>query len=189
MHVIQATEPAHLEAALALRFAVFVGEQGVSPEGERDALDRAPDTVHFLALSGEGPSFGGPGDVVGVGRLLGPRADGHPHIGRVAIARDRRRSGIGRALMDAIEREALARFGEAGAVTVALSAQVQAIPFYEAIGYVIVGEPYLDEGIWHRDGVKVVSDPEAAAKSPPGTTTSEFARRAPGQRRRRTPRA
>jgi predicted GNAT family N-acyltransferase len=163
VRVIQATEPAHLEAALALRFAVFVDEQGVSPEGERDALDRAPDTVHFLALSGEGPSLGGPGDVVGVGRLLGPRADGHPHIGRVAIARDRRRSGVGRALMDAIEREALARFGQGGAVTVALSAQVQAIPFYEAIGYVIVGEPYLDEGIWHRDGTKVVSAPEAGA--------------------------
>lgn len=163
MRVILATELAHLEAAFALRFAVFVGEQGVSPQGERDALDEAPDTAHFLALSSAGPTFGGPGDVVGVGRLLGPRADGHPHIGRVAIARDVRRSGVGRALMDAIEREALARFGERGAVTVALSAQVQAIPFYEAIGYVIVGDPYLDEGIWHRDGTKVVRDPEAHA--------------------------
>lgn len=189
MRVILATEPAHLEAALALRFAVFVGEQGVSPEGERDALDQAPDTVHFLALSGGGPCFGGPGDVVGVGRLLGPRVDGHPHIGRVAIARDRRRSGIGRALMDAIEREALARFGEGGAVTVALSAQVQAIPFYEAIGYVIAGEPYLDEGIWHRDGTKVVRDPEADGSGPSGTAPRDFARRAPGQRRRRTPQA
>lgn len=182
MRVILATEPAHMEAALALRFAVFVGEQGVSPEGERDTLDQAPDTVHFLALSSEGPSFGGPGEVVGVGRLLGPGADGHPHIGRVAIARDQRRSGVGRALMDAIEREALARFGEGGAVTVALSAQVQAIPFYEAIGYVIVGEPYLDEGIWHRDGTKVVSDPDAEARGASGNAPRDFARRAPVQR-------
>ncbi len=164
MRVILATEPDHLEVAFALRYAVFVGEQGVSPEGERDALDEAPDTVHFLALSGDGTSLGRPGDVVGVGRLLSPRADGHPHIGRVAIARDRRRTGVGRALMDAIEREALARFGEDGAVTVALSAQVQAIPFYEAIGYVIAGESYLDEGIWHRDGTKVVREGEADAR-------------------------
>lgn len=170
MRVILVTEPEQMEAALALRFAVFVGEQGVSPEGERDALDHAPDTVHFLALSGEGPSAFGADEVVGVGRLLGPGADGHPHIGRVAIARDSRRVGVGRALMEAIEGEALARFGKDGAVTVALSAQVQAIPFYEAIGYVIAGEPYLDEGIWHRDALKVVSDPRAAAASPYGTS-------------------
>ena len=171
MRIILATELAQMEAALALRFAVFVGEQGVSPEGERDALDHAPDTVHFLALSGEGSSPGEPDDVVGVGRLLGPGADGHPHIGRVAIARERRRGGVGRALMEAIEREALARFGEDGAVTVALSAQVQAIPFYEAIGYVIAGEPYLDEGIWHRDATKVVREGPGGATGPDGART------------------
>ena len=171
MRVVVATEPAQREAALALRFAVFVEEQGVSPEGERDALDAAPDTVHFLAMAGGDRAPGASEGVVGVGRLLAPGADGHPHIGRVAIARDRRRGGVGRVLMDAIEREALARFGHGGSVTVALSAQVQAIPFYEAIGYVVTGEPYLDEGIWHRDAFKVVSNEPGRAAGHVGAPT------------------
>jgi predicted GNAT family N-acyltransferase len=162
VRVVRVTQTSERESAFALRFEVFVGEQGVSPEGERDALDDDPDTLHFLALSDGDGIVGADDAVVGVGRLLKPGEDGHPHIGRVAIARKARRSGVGRVLMDAIERAALERYGHEGSVTVALSAQVQAIPFYEAIGYVIAGEAYLDEGIWHRDGVKVVTDGQAA---------------------------
>jgi predicted GNAT family N-acyltransferase len=158
MRVIRATEPQHLSAGLALRFEVFVVEQGVTPEGERDALDDDRGTMHFLALADESGLAGAPdAAVIGVGRLLAPGPDGHPHIGRVAIARQWRRAGVGRALMDAIEAAALERYGQRGSVTVALSAQVQAIPFYEAIGYVVTGEAYLDEGIWHRDATKVIS--------------------------------
>jgi predicted GNAT family N-acyltransferase len=162
VRLIRVTEPSQRESAFALRFEVFVDEQGVSPEGERDALDDDPDTLHFLALADGDGAGGSPEEVLGVGRLVKPGKDGHPHIGRVAIARKARRSGVGRVLMDAIERAALEKYGSGGRVTVALSAQVQAIPFYEAIGYVIAGEAYLDEGIWHRDGVKVVKDGKAA---------------------------
>ncbi len=59
-------------------------------------------------------------------------------------------------LMDALEAEALHAWGTEGGVVVELSAQVQAIPFYEGMGYVVSGEPYLDEGIWHRDAAKRV---------------------------------
>lgn len=162
MRVILVTEPDDLRAALGLRFEVFVAEQGVSLEGERDALDDDPDTMHFLAIEGDDASPGA--SPVGVGRLLPPGPDGHPHIGRVAIARNRRRFGVGRALMEAIEEAALARYGDGGTVTVALSAQVQAIPFYEAIGYVVAGEAYLDEGIWHRDATKIVRDGTSPAR-------------------------
>src|SRR5664279_249632 len=109
MRVILVTEPDYLRAALALRFEVFVAEQGVSLEGERDALDDDPDTMHFLAIEGDDASPGA--SPVGVGRLLPPGPDGYPHIGRVAIARNRRRFGVGRALMEAIEEAALARYG------------------------------------------------------------------------------
>lgn len=162
MRVVRVTEPSRREVAFALRFEVFVEEQGVSPEGERDARDDDPETLHFLALS-DGDVAGGSAEAaLGVGRLLKPGEDGHPHIGRVAIARKARRSGVGRVLMDAIERAALEHYGHGGSVTVALSAQVQAIPFYEAIGYAISGAAYLDEGIWHRDGVKVVTEGQTA---------------------------
>lgn len=158
MRVVRATEPAHRAACLALRFAVFVDEQGVSADAERDDLDDVPSTVHLLVLSDDAdPAKPGEGEVMGVGRLLEPGPRGHPHVGRVAVSGRWRRQGVGRVLMGALEGEALERFGLEGAVTVALSAQVQAIPFYEAIGYVIAGDPYLDEGIWHRDATKVVT--------------------------------
>ncbi len=147
--VVRATTAEQREAALALRFEVFVDEQGVDPEAERDALDDDPATIHLIALDDADDR------VVGVGRALAPR-DGRPHIGRVAVARDARRTGVGAILMDALEAAAAEEWGERGEVTVALSAQVQAIPFYEAIGYVVEGPRYLDEGIWHRDATKRV---------------------------------
>ena len=39
LQVRRAVAPADREAAYAVRHAVFVGEQGVSPEIERDDLD------------------------------------------------------------------------------------------------------------------------------------------------------
>ncbi len=189
MRVIIATEPWQHAAALALRFEVFVTEQGVSVEGERDDLDDDPDTLHFLAIADADDDTGARDSVLGVGRLQKPGEDGHPHIGRVAIARDSRRSGVGRVLMDAIEWAALERYGSGGSVAIALSAQVQAIPFYEAMGYVIEGEEYLDEGIWHRDGVKVIAAEEDDGGVPSGPVPREFPRRAPGKRGPREGRA
>ncbi len=157
MRIVRAVSPAQRDAGLALRFAVFVDEQRVDPNAERDDLDDDPSTIHVLVLAddavGDAPTER---DVLGVGRALKPRDDGRPHIGRVAVAREARRTGVGRALMDALEREALEAWGVGGEVTVELSAQIQAIPFYEEIGYVVAGERYLDEGIWHRDATKTV---------------------------------
>ena len=42
-------------------------------------------------------------------------------------------------------------------VRVELSAQDQAMPFYERLGYTAYGDGYLDEGIWHHDAFKVVT--------------------------------
>jgi len=44
-----------------------------------------------------------------------------------------------------------------GTVTVLLSAQVQAIGFYERVGYEVYGPLYLDAGIDHRDARKVLT--------------------------------
>ncbi len=162
MRIIRITTPAQFAAALAVRTEVFVVEQGVSAEAEHDALDGVPSTLHVLALADEPPAEASDllapleGDVLGTGRLLAPGDDGHPHIGRVAVAARARRTGVGRALMDELERAAVERYGDGGSVVVALSAQVHAIPFYLNLGYVVAGEPYLDEGIWHRDATKLV---------------------------------
>jgi len=162
VRIVRVTTSEQLAAALAVRVEVFVDEQGVALEAEHDALDGASSTVHVLALTEEPRAEASTppadqGEVVGTGRLLAPDDDGHPHIGRVAVVARARRTGVGKALMDELERIAVERYGSGGPVVVALSAQVHAIPFYERQGYTIAGEPYLDEGIWHRDATKLVT--------------------------------
>jgi len=115
-----------------VRHAVFVDEQEVPPEIELDQFD--PICVHALAFDREGR-------VLGTGRLL---PDGH--IGRMAVLRQARGTGVGSALLRALTQAARGR----GDREVALSAQTHAIPFYERFGFVAEGEQYDDAGIAHR---------------------------------------
>ncbi|WP_296667055.1 GNAT family N-acetyltransferase [Demequina sp.] len=160
MRVDVVTTPEQLEAAMAVRFAVFVEEQGVSADMERDAQDGDPRTVHVIAL-GDG------GQPLGTGRLLAPHTDefhadhgamdaANPHIGRLAVVAAARGTGAGRALMLSLEAAALATHGVDGVVRVELSAQDHAMPFYERLGYIAHGDGYLDEGIPHHDAYKDV---------------------------------
>jgi predicted GNAT family N-acyltransferase len=119
--------------AAPIRYAVFVVEQNVPLEMEIDAHD--PLSVHAIARDQAGLA-------VGTGRLL---PDGH--IGRMAVLREGRGSGVGSALLLALMDEARRR-GHAEAV---LSAQTQAVNFYERHGYRICGGEYLDAGIVHVD--------------------------------------
>ena len=72
--------------------------------------------------------------------------DGFAKAERVAVLRDRRTSGVGRALMEALEAEA-ARLGHD---SVKLGAQVSALGFYEKLGYTVYGPEFDDAGIPHR---------------------------------------
>ncbi len=163
MQVVAVTSREQLEVALAIRFEVFVDEQGVDPAAERDVLDPDPRTFHCLVVDDEGIPLA-------TGRLLAPHTDVFhgeeafgemdptwPHIGRVAVRKVARNSGAGSALMLELEAQALARHGASGSVRVELSAQDQAMPFYEKLGYSVFGEAYLDEGISHHDAFKVIS--------------------------------
>jgi predicted GNAT family N-acyltransferase len=164
MRVEAVTTERQFADCVAVRFEVFVHEQNVSPEGERDALDDDPRTLHAVA-------YGDDGVALAAGRLLAPHTDtghgtgtGHgamdpatPHIGRVAVSKRARGTGAGRAIMTFLESEALVRHGAGGSVRVELSAQDQAMGFYEKLGYVPYGDGYLDEGIWHHDAFKEVS--------------------------------
>ncbi|MDO4888344.1 MAG: GNAT family N-acetyltransferase [Actinomycetaceae bacterium] len=134
-----------LERCWAIRLEVFVGEQKVPDDEEIDALDIEERTVHLLASR----------DGADLGTLrLYPDGPGVCHIGRVAVKRSARGLGVGRELMDRAAQVALERFGDDGGVEIHLSAQEQAIGFYEACGYELIDGPhYLDAGIWHRDMV------------------------------------
>lgn len=148
--VRRVSDSADMAAALAIREDVFVGEQGVTLEEEHDALDGAPTTTHVLAVTGAG-------EPIGTARLLtDPSHPGLVHVGRVAVRRQGRGLGVGRALMVALEELALAEHAEAGEVRVELSAQEAAIPFYRSLGYEIAEDRYLDARIWHRDASKTL---------------------------------
>ncbi len=171
MRVERVSTPAQLEEAMRVRFAVFVEEQGVDPEVERDAQDDDPRTVHVVAYAEDGA-------VIGTGRLLAPHTDefhadhgamdpANPHIGRLAVAAPARGTGAGRALMRLLEEAALATHGRGGRVRVELSAQDHAMPFYASLGYTAHGDGYLDEGIPHHDAYKdVAAEPGTALSRP-----------------------
>ncbi|SFQ10373.1 MULTISPECIES: GNAT family N-acetyltransferase [Pseudomonas] len=118
-----------------IRETVFIAEQAVPPELEWDAEDA--EALHFLVYEGDYP--------IGTARLL---PDGH--IGRVSVLKDWRGLKVGDALLRAVIAEAEKR----GLQQQMLSAQVQATPFYERLGFAIVSGEYLDAGIPHVDMVR-----------------------------------
>ena len=123
------------QAASKVRTEVFVQEQGISQEDEWDAADES--ALHTVILN----RLGQP---VGTGRLLqdAPRV---ARIGRMAVLHPLRGSGVGQAVMAALEHAAYVR----GDTEIVLSAQRSAEAFYRRLGYVARGEPYDDVGIPH----------------------------------------
>lgn len=135
LHVRIADWHKDYEELRRIRETVFVAEQAVPPELEWDAEDS--DAVHFLACEGSYP--------IGTARLL---ADGQ--IGRVSVLKDWRGLKVGEALLQAVIAEAEKR----GLNQQMLSAQVQATPFYEKLGFTVVSDEYLEAGIPHVDMVR-----------------------------------
>ncbi len=136
--------PEELERLFAIRMAVFVDEQKVDPTIEIDAADYADTTMHVLATVD--------GTDVGTARLIidGP---GHAHVGRMAVHKCARGTGVGRVVMEKIHELALEyATNDDGEVRLWLSGQESAVGFYARLGYEITtGERYLDENIWHLD--------------------------------------
>lgn len=134
VRVLAADDAAGLAAAYALRAEVFVAEQGVPAEVERDLLDSV--AVHLLATRD--------GEAVGAARLLPPQ-EGTAVLGRVAVRAGLRGGGVG-AVLVAVAEEQAARLG---AAVVELHAQVPVRGFYERLGYLAVGAEYDEAGIRH----------------------------------------
>jgi predicted GNAT family N-acyltransferase len=119
-------------ALLDLRGTVFIQEQGVPEQRERDGLDG--DCWHVLARDDAGRP-------IGCGRLTPAHK-----IGRMAVLQEWRGRGVGVALL----RELVARARAHGWPEVALDAQVSAIGFYEREDFVAYGEEFEDAGLPHR---------------------------------------
>jgi predicted GNAT family N-acyltransferase len=122
-----------VRAALELRRRVFCGEQGVSPEADRDGRD--PEATHVVALED--------GRVVGTCRLLfrGRTA----RLGRLAVEPSARRRGVAAAIL----REASEAARRSAADRIELHAQTYALELYEREGFAGHGSEFVEEGIPH----------------------------------------
>lgn len=133
--------------AQALRIAVFVVEQGVPVELEWDEADEV--STHAVAYDKTGAP-------VATGRLL---PDGH--IGRMAVLRSQRGTGIGsqvlRALLDEARRQ--------GHRELVLHAQTHAIAFYTRHGFAVRGAEFMEAGIPHHEMVLTLDSREGDGSS------------------------
>ena len=123
------------EGASALRHEVFVVEQKIPKELERDPADA--DAVHAVVLNRLD-------QVLATGRYLS-QGDGSVKIGRMAVHHFLRGTGVGREVLRALMAHARA----AGFERVVLHAQSSAEGFYRRLGFSPVGQPFEEAGIAH----------------------------------------
>lgn len=128
-----------MPAAFAVRHQVFVVEQAVPPELERDEFDAV--AVHLVALRGD--------EVVGTLRIV--VSGGNAKIGRMAVLAGHRKGGIGTWLM--VRAAEVAQ--EMSVTDITLHAQLTAKEFYGKLGYCEEGDIFEEAGIAHISMRKV----------------------------------
>ncbi len=136
--LIEVKTRADYAAVVYLRVMVFMVEQRCPYPEEFDALEDA--ATHFIAYDEKGL----PAATVRI-RLLDDGKTGK--IERVAVAKDQRGKGFGRELVQTMTDRLSAM---PGITKIILSAQDQAMPLYEKLGYAVTGDGYLDAGIPHH---------------------------------------
>ncbi len=115
----------------AIRDEVFINEQNVPPDLERDPMD-----VHYThALARDSNN-----NPIGTGRLLD-----NGKIGRMAVLKPWRGKGVGQALLHALIDVAR----KAGLNEVILDSQTLAQGFYHREGFTRFGDEFIDAGILH----------------------------------------
>ena len=134
IEVRRVTSPEDLETIFAIRHAVFVEEQRLTPDARHDPDDRR--STHYLAYLD--------GEPVGTGRLtmFGTEAQ----IAWLAVLEPQRGSGVGKAIMETMLSDAAA----ADSDYVILNAQTHALEFYQRLGFRTVGDVFTMSRIPHQ---------------------------------------
>lgn len=78
--------------------------------------------------------------------MVVPRSPGSLQVRQMAVASDRQGQGIGKRLLSAVEQQLRSE----GARHLVLHARDLAIGFYERLGYIPVGAPFIEVGIPHQ---------------------------------------
>lgn len=119
---------------LDIRFKVFVEEQKVPKEEE---IDEHEEESYHLTIYQDGKA-------VGTGRILPKGAIAK--FGRIAVLKEVRGTGLGKLLMDEMERKSK----ELDFQKIQLGGQVSAIAFYNKCGFREYGEVFVEAGIDHK---------------------------------------
>jgi ElaA protein len=132
-----------LYALMVLRDDVFVVGQKITAENELDGQD--PQCVHIIGRlgvdeEGGGAGFDGKGRVVATARLF--MAKDPVKVGRIAVAVDLQRKGVGTALMRYVHELLGGREG-------VMSAQQYLESWYAELGWQRVGDVYDEADIPH----------------------------------------
>jgi len=115
-----------------IRRKVFIDEQSVPEELEWDEFDK--DSIHILVTDDSNTP-------IACGRI---KADGQ--IGRMAVLKEHRNTGIGTGILTALLKCA----EDDGTSNVYLHAQTTAINFYEKQGFKSCSEIFMDANIPHK---------------------------------------
>lgn len=122
-----------LEDQFRIREEVFIKEQGIPEDLERDGKDQ--ECSHVLVIEDK--------VAVGTGRVIDTE-DG-PLIGRIAVLKEHRGKQYG----DLIVRKLVDFCFRQGEKRVEVHSQLPVIEFYEGIGFEVSGEEFLENGITH----------------------------------------
>ena len=119
----------------SIRTAVFTNEQGASAPEEFDKYDNSSDSVFALLYEGE--------DAVATARIADTEKG--LKIGRIAVLKSCRGRGYGAVIVRAVTDRAF----DMGADVVYVDAQNYAVPFYEKLGFKVIGSEIIDRGLPH----------------------------------------
>lgn len=140
MNIVIARNWHDFAQCIMVRTRVFVVEQNISAELETDEWENI--ATHYLVTDNRKPI------ATARSRLIG---NDTAKIERVAVLQEVRGNGIGTALMrymiNQIQRDSKIH-------TIKVGSQNPAIPFYEKLGFQIVGEEYFDADIPHHMMIK-----------------------------------
>ena len=128
--VVECTWRTNETELTAIRTEVFIREQNVPESEEMDDID--PLARHYLV-------FNPAGEAVATARYYQSK------IGRIAVLKAQRGLGLGALLLDFIIKNLPLKDRQ----DLSLNAQTYAIPFYEKMGFVGVGEIFMDANIEH----------------------------------------
>ena len=140
LKIVMVDNDKELDLVHRIREEVFILEQSVPRNREYDEFEVS--SVHFLAYLDGKPA----------GCIRYRKTGDRIKLERLAVLKDMRGKGIGKALMNHVERESIDR----NSSEFVLNSQLYAMNFYEKCGYRARGGIFLDADIEHREMYKVI---------------------------------